>query len=115
MGHIFDLFSFITQQRKLTKFSEMKRSSIVRLVAKICLPEVVAMETVTHSLFFSMTDISAGGEAIVLKSWQCVLLKQRFILSSEHNFQRLNRVSDTIKQNFRQCPVDLMAYFTVEH
>ena len=46
------------------------------------------METVTHS-FFSMTDISAGGEAIVLKFWQCVLLKQRYILCSEHNFLRL--------------------------
>ena len=54
MGHLFDLFSFITQEREadLTKFSEMKCSSIVRLVAKFCLAEVVAMETVTHSLFF---------------------------------------------------------------
>ena len=74
----------------MTKFSEMKRSSIVRLVAKFCLPEVVAMETVTHFLFFlSMTDISAGVEAIVLKFWQCVLLKQRCILCLERNFLRL--------------------------
>ena len=48
------------------------------------------MEMVTHSLFFfSMTDISAGGQAIVLKFWQYVLLKQRYILCSEHNFLRL--------------------------
>ena len=44
------------------------------------------METVTHSLFFfSMTDISTGGQAIVLKFWQCMLLKQRYILYVEHN------------------------------
>ena len=44
-----------------------------------------------HNSFFvfSMTDISAGGEGIALKSWQCVLLKQRYILSSECNFLSL--------------------------
>ena len=73
----------------MTKFSGMKRSSISKLIAKFPLPEVFAMETVTHSLFFSMTDISAGGQAIVLKFWQYVLLKERYILCSEHNFLRL--------------------------
>ena len=33
------------------KFSEMKQSSITRLVTKFRLPEVVAMETVARSLF----------------------------------------------------------------
>ena len=83
----------------------------MKLIAKFCLPEVVAMETVTHS-FFSMTDISAGGEDTVLKFWQCVLLKQRYILCSEQNFLRL---SDIIKQTFRQGPLDVMAYFTIGH
>ena len=34
-----------------------------------------------HNSFFvfSMTDISAGGQAIVLKFWKCVLLNQRLI------------------------------------
>ena len=68
------------------KFSGMKRSNMTKLVEKFRLPEVVAMETVTHSLFFSMTDISAGGQAIVFKFWQCVLLKQRYNLCLEHNF-----------------------------
>ena len=35
------------------KFSGMKRSSVTKLVGKFRFPEVVAMETVTHSLFFS--------------------------------------------------------------
>ena len=65
------------------KFSGMKYSSMAKLVGKFRLPEVVAMETVTHSLSFSMTDISA---AIVLKFWQCVLLKQKYNLCLEHNF-----------------------------
>ena len=56
------------------------------MVVKFRLPEVVAMETVTHYLFSSMTDISAEGEATVLKFWQCVLLEQRYNLFSEHNF-----------------------------
>ena len=67
----------------------MKRSNITKLVAKIRLPKVVAMEIVTHSLFFSMTDISAGGQVIVLKFWQYVLLNERYNLCPEHNFLRL--------------------------
>ena len=57
MEHLFDLFSR-TRSRILTKFSEMKRSSIVRLVAKFCLPEVVAMETVTHLLLDTETSVT---------------------------------------------------------
>ena len=68
------------------KFSGMKRSSMTKLVGKLRLLEDVATETVTHSL---MTDISAGGQAIVLKFWKYVLPKQRYILCSEQNFLRL--------------------------
>ena len=45
-----------TTGRILTKFSGMKRSSIMKLVAKIRLPEVFAMETVTRSFFFQDHD-----------------------------------------------------------
>ena len=44
-------FHFITQERQ-ARLSEMKRSGITKLAAKIRVLEVVAMETVTHSLFF---------------------------------------------------------------
>ena len=47
------------------------------------------MEIVTDSLFYLMTDISAGSQAIVLNFWQFVLLNQRYIFCSEHNFLRL--------------------------
>ena len=48
-------------KRILTKFSEMKHSSITRLVRKFRLPEVVAMETVAHSLFlFNDRCLSRG-------------------------------------------------------
>ena len=36
-----------------------------------------------------MTNISARGQGIVLKFWQCVLLDQRYILCSKHNFMRV--------------------------
>ena len=36
-----------------------------------------------------MTDISVGGQPIVLKFWQSVLLMQRYNLCIEHNFVRL--------------------------
>ena len=49
----FFIYNSRTTSRILTKFSGIKRSSIMKLVAKIRLPEVFAMETVTHSLFFS--------------------------------------------------------------
>ena len=59
-------------------FSEMKRSSfgpaLVRLVTKFCLPEVLAMETITHPLFFPMADISAESQAIVLKHFSLSLV-----------------------------------------
>ena len=64
----------------------MKRSGITKLAAKIRVPEVVAMETVTHSLFFSMVDISARGKVIVQKFWEYVLLNERYNSCSEHNF-----------------------------
>ena len=65
----------------LTKVSESKRSSMDNMLAKFRSLENVAMETVTNSLlFFLMTNISARGQAIVLKFWQCVLLDQRYIL-----------------------------------
>ena len=73
----------------MTKFSGSKHSSMGKMVAKFRAPEVVAMKTVIDSLFFSMTDISAGSQAIVLNFWQFVLLDQRYILCSEHNFLRL--------------------------
>ena len=38
----------------------MKRSDITNLAAKIRVPEVVAMETVTHSLFSNGRYISRG-------------------------------------------------------
>ena len=40
-------------------------------------------------VFYSVADISAGGQAIALIFWQYVLLKQRYILCSEHNLLRL--------------------------
>ena len=46
------IYNSRTTSRILTKFSGMKYSSITKLVAKIRLPEVFAMETLTHSLFF---------------------------------------------------------------
>ena len=73
----------------LTKFSGNKRSGMENMLAKFRSLEIVAMETVTDSLFFSMTNISARGQGIVLKFWQCVLLDQRYILCSEHSFMRL--------------------------
>ena len=37
-----------------------------------------------------MTNISiTRGQGIVLKFWQCVLLDQRYILCSQHNFMRV--------------------------
>ena len=36
-----------------------------------------------------MTNISARGQGIVLKFWQCVLLDQRYILCLQHNFMRV--------------------------
>ena len=54
------------------------------MVAKIHYPEDIAMETVTH-LFFVMSNISAGGQAIVLKFWQCVLVNESYNSCSEHN------------------------------
>ena len=36
-----------------------------------------------------MTNISGRGQGIVLKFWQCVLLDQRYILCSQHNFMRV--------------------------
>ena len=41
-----------TTSRILTKFSGMKGSIIRKMIVKFRLPEVVAMETVAHSLFF---------------------------------------------------------------
>ena len=51
----------------LLKFSGSERSSMENIAAKFRLRELVAMETVINSLFFSMTDISAGSESVVLK------------------------------------------------
>ena len=48
----FFIYNSRTISRILTKFSGMKRSSIRKMIVKFRLPEVVAMETVTHSLFF---------------------------------------------------------------
>ena len=48
-----------------------------------------AMETATDFLLFFNADISAGGQHIVLKFWQSVLLMQRYNLCMEHNFVRL--------------------------
>ena len=48
----FFIYNSRTTSRILTKFSGMKRSSIMKLVTKIRLPEIFAMETVTLSLFF---------------------------------------------------------------
>ena len=58
----------------MTKFSEMKDSSIIRLVTKFRLPEVVAMETVVHSLFLFNDRYSAGDQAIVLKHFSLSLV-----------------------------------------
>ena len=66
----------------LTKVSESKCSSMDNMLAKFRSLENVAMETVTDSLFFWMTNISERGQGIVLKFWQCVLLDQRYILCS---------------------------------
>ena len=85
----FFIYNSRTTSRILTKFSGMKRSSIRKMIVKFRLPEVVAMETVTHSLFFVSDRYFGRGEAIVLKFWQCVLLEQRYNLCSEDNFLRL--------------------------
>ena len=78
----FFIYNSRTTSRILTNFSGKKRSSIMKLVAKIRLPKVVVMEIVTHSLVFSMTDISARGQVIVLKFWLYVLLNERYNLYS---------------------------------
>ena len=64
----------------------MKHSGITRLVTKFRLLEVVAMETVAHFCFYSMTDISAGGQAIVLKhfSLSLVLLNLKWTKVQSH-------------------------------
>ena len=50
----------------------MRRSGITKPAVKIRVPEVVALETVTHYLFFfSVVDISARGKVIVLEFWDC--------------------------------------------
>ena len=51
--------------------------------------QTVAMETVADFCFSSLTHISMGGQPIVLKFWQSVLLMQRYNLCIEHNFVRL--------------------------
>ena len=71
------------------KFSGTKHSGSRKVIRKFGLLEVVALETITDSLFFSMTDTSAGSQDIVLNFWQFVLLDQRYILCLEHNFLRL--------------------------
>ena len=67
------------------KLSEMKRSSIKKLAAKICVPEVAAIKTVTHSGFF-FNGRYIRGKVIVLKFWECVLLNEKYNSCSEHNF-----------------------------
>ena len=64
----------------------MKRSGITKLAAKIRVPEVVAMETITHSLLFFNGRYLSKGKVIVLKFWECVLLNERYNSCSEHNF-----------------------------
>ena len=41
-----------TTRSILTKFSESNRTSMENMLAKFCCPEIVAMETVSESLFF---------------------------------------------------------------
>ena len=48
------------------KLSEMKRSGITNLAAKIRVPELVGMETVIHSLFFQWPLSQQG---VKLLSW----------------------------------------------
>ena len=59
------------------------------MLAKFRCPEIVAMETVTDSLFSSMPDISAGDQATTLKFWEFVLQDQMYSLCSEHIFLRI--------------------------
>ena len=57
------------------------------MLAKFRLPEVVAMETVPDSFLFNDRYLSRG-LSYFLKFCQCVLLHQRYILCSEHDFVR---------------------------
>ena len=50
-----------------------------KMLAECRLPEVVAMEAVTDSLFFNDRYLCRG-PAVVLKFCQCVLLDQRYIV-----------------------------------
>ena len=73
-------------QYQLTKFSGNNRSSMENMLAKFRCPKMVAMETVTDSLFSSMPDISAGGETIALTFCEFVLQDQRYSSCLEHIF-----------------------------
>ena len=56
------------------------------LIAKFRLPEVFAMETVTHYLFFFNDQYLSRGSSYWL---EILVIKQWYILCSEHNFPRL--------------------------
>ena len=72
-----------TKSSILTKFLESRRSSMDNMLAKFRCLEIVAMETVTNSLFFLMRSRYCP------EFWQFVLLDQRYILCLQHNFMRV--------------------------
>ena len=83
------IYNFRTTSSIFTKISGSKRSGMEKRPTKFRRQQTVAIETVSNFCFSSMTDISVGGQPIVLKFWQSVLLMQRYNLCTEHNFVRL--------------------------
>ena len=61
------IYNSKTRNRIFTKFSASKRSSMEKMSANFCRPEIVAMETVTDSFFLFNAQHISRGRSIVLK------------------------------------------------
>ena len=61
------IYNSKTRNRIFTKFSASKRSSMEKMLSKFRRPEIVAMETVTDSVFLFNARYLSRGRSIVLK------------------------------------------------
>ena len=109
MGYYFQLFWRITQKRQAAfwrNFLESKRSSIDNMLAKFRCLEIVAMETVTNSLFFNDQYLSNWSRYCLENLAMCAPgPKVRFMFTTQ--FHESYRFSVIIKQSSSQGPVDV--------
>ena len=93
----------------MTKFSEIKRSSIGKLITKFRFGKVVATETETDSLFFFNERYLSRMSSYHLEILAICAPKAKVHFMFRTYFPESYRFSDIIKQSLRQGRVDVTA------